>query len=214
VFCDVQGRYGNRLGVVLDGLSVPEPERPARTTKLGFSETVFVDDPRTGQVDIHTPGARLPFAGHPLVGTSWLLHHLGTPVDVLHPPAGPVPTWQDTRTWVSARAQWASGRRTQQYASPEEVNALPTPPPGDGWLYAWAWQDEAEGSVRARAFPRRDDVILEDEATGAAAIVLTAELGRGLHIVQGKGSHLMTRFRPEGIVDVGGVVVLEETRTL
>ncbi|MFG1793438.1 hypothetical protein [Nocardia sp. NPDC049149] len=68
--------------------------------------------------------------------------------------------------------------------------------------------------MRARAFPRRDDGIVEDEATGAAAIALTAELGRSLNILQGKGSQLMTRCRPDGIVDVGGVVVLKEVSTL
>ena len=40
---------------------------------LGFSETVYVDDPDTGQLRIFTPAAELPFAGHPLVGTAWLL---------------------------------------------------------------------------------------------------------------------------------------------
>ena len=42
-------------------------------TDLGFSETVFVDDPETGELRIFTPTTELPFAGHPLVGTAWLL---------------------------------------------------------------------------------------------------------------------------------------------
>ncbi|MEV0807865.1 PhzF family phenazine biosynthesis protein [Micromonospora sp. NPDC050200] len=155
VFCGPGGRYGNQLGVVLDGHAVATgQDRQAVAARLGFSETVFVDDAGTGVVDIYTPSVRLPFAGHPLVGTSWLLGRLRARPELLHPPAGSVPTWQDGEfTWIRGRAQWAPDRRMQQYASAEEVDSLPCPPPGDGWLYAWAWQDRAAGRVRTRGFP-------------------------------------------------------------
>lgn len=216
VFCDPDGRYGNQLGVVLDGHAVAtEQDRQAVAARLGFSETTFVEDTGTGVVDIYTPSARLPFAGHPLVGTSWLLGRLAAKPEVLHPPAGPVPTWQDAElTWVRGRAEWVAGKRTQQYATAHVVDTLPSPPPGAGWLYAWAWQDQAAGRVRARGFPRRGDAIVEDEATGAAAVLLTAELDRALDIRQGKGSHILTRPGPDDTVEVGGRVVLEETRPL
>ena len=48
----------------------------------------------------------LPLAGHPLVGTAWLLAHTGTPVTVLRPPAGDVPVATEL-TWIRARAEWA-----------------------------------------------------------------------------------------------------------
>ncbi len=182
---------------------------------LGFSETVFVDDAGAGAVDIYTPSVRLPFAGHPLVGVSWLLGRLGAGPELLHPPAGPVPTWQEGEfTWIRGRARWAPNRRMQRYASVEEVDSLPSPPPGDGWLYAWAWQDRATGRVRARGFPRRGDAIVEDEATGASAIVLTSELRQALEITQGQGSQILTRPGPDDTVEVGGRVVLEEGPTL
>src|SRR4030095_543480 len=93
VFCGPGGRYGNKLGVVLDGHAVATgQDRQAGAARLGFSETVFVDDAGTGAVDIYTPSVRLLFAGHPLVGTSWLLGRLTTRPEVLRPPAGPVPT--------------------------------------------------------------------------------------------------------------------------
>jgi PhzF family phenazine biosynthesis protein len=109
VFCGPGGRYGNQLGVVLDGDAVvTEQDRQAVAARLGFSETVFVDDAGTGVVDIYTPSVRLPFAGHPLVGTSWLLGRRGAGPEVLHVPAGSVPTWQDGEfTWIRGRAQWA-----------------------------------------------------------------------------------------------------------
>ncbi|MBT2387160.1 PhzF family phenazine biosynthesis protein, partial [Streptomyces sp. ISL-11] len=118
-----------------------------------------------------------------------------------------VAAWREGEfTWVRARTAWASGRRTRQYASVAEVEALPVPPPGEGWLYAWAWQDEEAGVVRARGFPRRGDGIGEDEATGAAAMTLTHELGRALDIRQGAGSQILTRPRPGAVVELGGRV--------
>ncbi|WP_407553443.1 PhzF family phenazine biosynthesis protein [Streptomyces sp. Pv4-95] len=208
VFCGPGGTGGNPLGVVRDGPAVPDrAARAALAAELGFSETVFLDDETRGTVDIHTPSVRLPFAGHPLVGLAWLLRSLGRPPRMLRPPAGDVPvTVEEELTWVRGRAEWVPDRRTEQYASVAEVDALPAPPPGEGWLYAWAWQDEAAGVVRARAFPRRGDGIVEDEATGAAALLLTHELGRALDVRQGVGSQILTRPYPDGTIEVGGRV--------
>ncbi|UNO42394.1 PhzF family phenazine biosynthesis protein [Streptomyces sp. MST-110588] len=216
VFCGPGGGGGNALGVVRDGADVPDPAaRQALAAELGYSETVFIDDARQGRADIYTPSVRLPFAGHPLVGTAWLLRDLGGPVGVLRPPAGEVAvTYDGEFTWVRGRAAWASGRRTEQYGSVAEVDALPAPPPGEGWLYAWAWQDEAAGTVRARAFPRRGDNIVEDEATGAAALVLTGELGRALDVRQGTGSQILTRPCDGGMIEVGGRVARDGVRTV
>ncbi|GAA1364062.1 PhzF family phenazine biosynthesis protein [Catellatospora chokoriensis] len=216
VFCGPGGRGGNRLGVVSHGaMVIGDRQRLAVAAKLGFSETVFVDDPAHGVVDIYTPSVRLPFAGHPLVGTSWLLRHLGHGVDVLRPPAGDVATWPDGDfTWIAGRADWAAGRQLRQHGSAAEVDALPTPPQGTGFLYAWAWQDEAEGVIRARAFPRRGDAVVEDEATGAAALLLAHTLGRSVDIRQGVGSQILSRPRPDGWIEVGGRVALDEVRTL
>ncbi|MEZ0066335.1 putative PhzF superfamily epimerase YddE/YHI9 [Streptacidiphilus sp. MAP12-20] len=216
VFCGPGGNAGNLLGVVLDGGAHPErAERQALAMELQFSETVFVDDAAEGRVDIYTPGARLLFAGHPLVGTGWLLRREGFVVETLRPEAGDVPAWEAGEfSWIRGRAAWAAGRRTKQYGSVAEVDALGVPPLGTGWLYAWAWADEAAGGVRTRGFPGRGDGIEEDEATGAAAVVLTEELQRPLNIRQGVGSQILTRPRPDGVVDVGGRVVAHEVRTL
>jgi predicted PhzF superfamily epimerase YddE/YHI9 len=63
---------------------------------------------------------------------------------------------------------------------------------------------------RASAFPRRGDAIVEDEATGAAALQLTAELLRSLTVHQGVGSEIRTRLQPDGRIAVGGRVTLVE----
>ncbi|NBM18927.1 PhzF family phenazine biosynthesis protein [Streptomyces sp. GC420] len=207
VFCGPDGRFGNELGVVRDGPAVPgAADRQALAAKLGYSETVFVDDPERGVLDIYTPSVRLPFAGHPLVGTAWLLD-----LEELVTEAGEVFARHDGEfTWITARPEWAPPRTLAQYADPAAVDGLPAPPPGEGWLYAWAWEDEAAGRVRARAFPRRGDGIVEDEATGAAALLLTHELGRALNITQGRGSQILTAPAPDGSVEVGGRVRLTE----
>ncbi|MGP4087179.1 PhzF family phenazine biosynthesis protein [Streptomyces sp. KR55] len=216
VFCSPGGGYGNELGVVRDGSVMPERcDRQAFAAKLGFSETVFVDDPERGVIDIYTPSTRLPFAGYPCVGAAWLLD-----VPELVTPAGVVGARQDGEfSWIEARPEWAPPRTLRQYGTAAEVDELPVPPPGVGvpptpfgqWgrVYAWAWEDEAAGRIRARAFPGRDDGIDEDEATGAAALQLTARLGRALNITQGTGSQILTAPQPEGWVEVGGRVFLE-----
>ena len=76
VFTD-RALAGNPLAVVLqaDGLSTAQMQAIARETNL--SETTFVLPPEkhdyAAKVRIFTPYAELPFAGHPTVGTGWVL---------------------------------------------------------------------------------------------------------------------------------------------
>ena len=213
VFVAPDGTGGNPLGVFLDGAGVPEGRRQAVAADLGFSETVFVDEPAAGGVRIFTPAAELPFAGHPLVGTSWLLARERTAVPVLRPPAGEVPTFLDGDgvTWIRGRAEWAPEMDFRQLDDPGQVDALAGAPDGLGFVDCWAWEDEAAGRVRARVFAPRYG-IAEDEATGAAAVRLVSQLGRPLTIRQGVGSLLRARPGPGGTAEVGGEVVLDQVR--
>ncbi|MFB6540277.1 PhzF family phenazine biosynthesis protein [Streptomyces noursei] len=101
VFCGADGRHGNALAVVRDGAAIPEEgDRLAAARRLGFSEAVFVDDAVRGVIDIYTPTARMPFAGHPCVGAAWLLG----PAQ-LSTPAGTVRVRRDGEfTWITAFA--------------------------------------------------------------------------------------------------------------
>jgi trans-2,3-dihydro-3-hydroxyanthranilate isomerase len=79
---------GNPLAVFpeAEGLTTEEMQRLAR--EMNLSETTFVLPPRAREADfkvrIFTPAAELPFAGHPVVGTHWVLAHLGR-VELLEP---------------------------------------------------------------------------------------------------------------------------------
>ncbi|WP_119068408.1 PhzF family phenazine biosynthesis protein [Aggregatilinea lenta] len=80
VFTD-QAFGGNPLAVFpdADGLDTAQMQRIAR--EMNLSETTFVFPPGDPQADfkvrIFTPASELPFAGHPVVGTHWMLAHLG-----------------------------------------------------------------------------------------------------------------------------------------
>ena len=207
VFTDESGAYGNPLGVFLDGAAVPPGERQRVAADLGYSETVFVDDATTGELRIFTPASELPLAGHPLVGTAWLIAREQGSCDMLRPLAGEVPTWQDgDLRWIRARAEWAPEMELRQYDAAAEVEALTGPPDELGFVDCWAWIDEAAGVLRSRVFVT-DEGIPEDEATGAAALRIGALLGRPLEIRQGRGSLLHARPGDSGTIEVGGRVV-------
>jgi predicted PhzF superfamily epimerase YddE/YHI9 len=206
VFVNEDGEWGNPLGVFLDGKRVPEPERQGVAAELGFSETVFVDDRDSGQIRIYTPELELPFAGHPTVGTAWLLAKEGTPVEALHPPAGEVGVrYEDGLTYIAARPEWAPRFEYTRFNSPAEVRTLSGPPNGLHNTYAWAWIDEAAGTILARSFVPEAG-IPEDEATGSAALALCAELARPITVHQGHGSVLLCRPIDDDRVEVGGNV--------
>jgi predicted PhzF superfamily epimerase YddE/YHI9 len=213
VFTAQDGGWGNPLGVFLDGAEVPAERRQAVAEELGFSETVFVDDRESGKCRIFTPGIELPFAGHPTVGTAWLLAREGFPVNSLRPPAGEIEVRREGKlTWVAARAEWSPPWELIELGSPAEVEALDGPPGGrEDEIYLWAWAVQKVGAVRSRCFSLADGVG-EDEATGSAAIMLAAELGRELTIHQGRGSLLAVRPLGEGRAEVGGRVVLDQVR--
>jgi predicted PhzF superfamily epimerase YddE/YHI9 len=211
VFCGDDGSWGNPLGVFIDGKSVPQADRQAIATDLGFSETVFVDDERGG-IQMFTPAVEIPFAGHPVVGTAWLLARERRAVPVLRPPAGEVPVRSEGEwTYAAGRPEWAPGFQFAELASPAEVEALEGSPSSHVEVGMWAWIDEDAGVLRERVFAQPFG-IPEDEATGSAAIVLTARLGRPLDIRQGRGSRIRTRPLDDGMVEIAGRVELDEAR--
>jgi trans-2,3-dihydro-3-hydroxyanthranilate isomerase len=67
---------GNQLAVFTDAQELDTETMQALAREIGFSETTFVLPPERGgtvRVRIFTPATELPFAGHPVLGTAWVL---------------------------------------------------------------------------------------------------------------------------------------------
>ena len=75
VFTDVSFA-GNQLAVFTDAREIPEEQLQPLAREINFSETVFVY-PAAGdghaRIRIFTPALELPFAGHPVLGTAFVL---------------------------------------------------------------------------------------------------------------------------------------------
>jgi trans-2,3-dihydro-3-hydroxyanthranilate isomerase len=75
VFTDVP-LAGNQLAVFTDAREIPEEQLQPLAREINFSETVFVY-PAAGdghaRIRIFTPILELPFAGHPVLGTAFVL---------------------------------------------------------------------------------------------------------------------------------------------
>jgi predicted PhzF superfamily epimerase YddE/YHI9 len=215
VFCAEDGTGGNPLGVFLDGAEIPPEERQVVARELGFAETVFVDDRGRGEIRIFTPDVEFPFAGHPVVGAAWLLRERGSPPSVLRPPAGECPvSFERELAFVAGLPEWGPEFEFVQAESPDDVDALTSPPEQDRSVAVWAWMNENAGWIRARVF-LPDAGIAEDEATGSAAMRLCAELDRPIEIRQGPtaGSLIFARpYADGGFIEIGGRVASDEVR--
>src|ERR1700736_1138932 len=68
---------GNQLAVVLDADDLPAEVMQAIAREMNLAETTFVMAPKqdgaAARIRIFTPSTELPFAGHPTVGTAWVL---------------------------------------------------------------------------------------------------------------------------------------------
>jgi trans-2,3-dihydro-3-hydroxyanthranilate isomerase len=72
-----QALAGNQLAVVLDAADIPGETMQRIAKEMNIAETTFVlppEDPaNAARIRIFTPASELPFAGHPTVGTAWVL---------------------------------------------------------------------------------------------------------------------------------------------
>lgn len=67
---------GNQLAVFRDGAGIPDGSMQAAAKELNLPETTFVVPAERGgdrKLRIFTPARELPFAGHPTVGTAYVL---------------------------------------------------------------------------------------------------------------------------------------------
>jgi trans-2,3-dihydro-3-hydroxyanthranilate isomerase len=80
VFTD-EALAGNQLAVFLDARAVPGERMQRIAREMNFSESTFVlpaERPGTdARIRIFTPGTEMPMAGHPTIGSTFALAHIG-----------------------------------------------------------------------------------------------------------------------------------------
>ena len=100
---------GNALAVFFEAAGLSDDEMQAIAREMNLSETTFVLPARrpdcAARVRIFTPGRELPFAGHPTLGTAWVLARraiipTGTTRFALEEGIGPVPVSLDGDAFV------------------------------------------------------------------------------------------------------------------
>jgi trans-2,3-dihydro-3-hydroxyanthranilate isomerase len=68
---------GNQLAIVRDAAALSDSQMQKIAKEMNYSETTFIlsDEPREGGFDVRifTPGAEVPFAGHPTLGTAYII---------------------------------------------------------------------------------------------------------------------------------------------
>jgi trans-2,3-dihydro-3-hydroxyanthranilate isomerase len=99
-----ESRYeGNQLAVVEGAAGLPDRTMLAIAREMNFSETTFATEQCEGRarMRVFTPGEELPFAGHPTLGTAWVLgrHRDAFTLDM---PVGAVTvTFRDDIAWLT-----------------------------------------------------------------------------------------------------------------
>ena len=127
---------GNPVAVVLDAEGLHAGQMQQIAAEFGYSETTFVlppqNDKNTAQVRIFTPTREIPFAGHPNVGTAFVLARLATTNGQLLPDtlvfeeiAGQVPVrlLQEKGDVTGAEIQVPEALSCRSEVSPEKVAA-------------------------------------------------------------------------------------------
>jgi trans-2,3-dihydro-3-hydroxyanthranilate isomerase len=69
---------GNQVAVFTDARDIPEEKLQPIAREMNFSETVFVykaEGQGHARIRIFTPSIEMPFAGHPVLGTAFVLAH-------------------------------------------------------------------------------------------------------------------------------------------
>ena len=122
---------GNPLAVVLDADALSGEQMQIIAAEFNLSETVFVLNPAKAggnrrKLRIFTPQTELPFAGHPTVGTGYLLARLKL---VELNPANPVMMLEEGIGEVPVKVRFGNdGPRSTQMSVPRMPERGPEPP--------------------------------------------------------------------------------------
>jgi trans-2,3-dihydro-3-hydroxyanthranilate isomerase len=99
---------GNQLAIVRGGAGLPDEGLQKMALEMNYSETAFVlsEEETEGGYDVRifTPGDEVPFAGHPTLGTAYVIQHeiLTSPVEsvTLKLKAGEIPVTFGEVLWI------------------------------------------------------------------------------------------------------------------
>jgi PhzF family phenazine biosynthesis protein len=96
---------GNPLCVFEDATGLSERDMQNLARQLNLSETTFITPGGaevSANVRIFTPGYEMPFAGHPTLGTAYVVRELSSATDavLLRMPAGDIPVRVDGDVWT------------------------------------------------------------------------------------------------------------------
>ena len=99
---------GNQLAVVRGGVDLSDESLGRIALEMNYSEIAFVlaDEETDGGYDVRifTPGMEVPFAGHPTLGTAYVIRHeiLGRPAEnvTLNLEAGKIPVTFGEVLWM------------------------------------------------------------------------------------------------------------------
>lgn len=184
---------GNPVAVFTDAadLSGEVMQRAAR--EINLSETVFIIGRRSGgsaeaTIRIFTPSTELPFAGHPVLGTAFVVgNESGSDAVTLQCPAGPVPL-----ALTRERGEIVYGEMEQPIPSPEPFERVDE-------LLAAVGVQRSELPVEAyRQGPTHVYVMLSSEAEVAALEPNFDALSRlgaiGANCFAGEGARFKTRM--------------------
>jgi trans-2,3-dihydro-3-hydroxyanthranilate isomerase len=174
---------GNPLAVILDGRGLADGEMQAIALENNLSETTFVL-PATradcaARVRIFTPRRELQFAGHPTVGTAWVL---------------------------ATQGRLAAG--TTRFALEEGIGPVPVELEGDPARPAFVWMRHGEPEFGPE-LTRRADVarglgLTEDDLLGGAPIQ-TGSTGTGFLFVPLRDRGAVDRIAVNGAALVAAI---------
>jgi trans-2,3-dihydro-3-hydroxyanthranilate isomerase len=134
VFTDVPFG-GNQLAVLPNATGLDDRQMLAIAREFNYSETAFVFPAETPggtrKLRIFTPGSELPFAGHPTVGTAYVLAETGEinldgdeTTIILEEGVGPVPVLIRARDGKPVFMQLTAARPPERGPAPTDVGAL------------------------------------------------------------------------------------------
>jgi trans-2,3-dihydro-3-hydroxyanthranilate isomerase len=110
---------GNPLAVFPDASGLSDEEMQSLAAEFNLSETTFVLPPQdaanTARVRIFNRTSEMPFAGHPNVGTGWVLAGLGRD-------SGGVLRFEELAGLVEVHVQRANGTATVTIAAPQPLS--------------------------------------------------------------------------------------------